>query len=461
MIRHFYPDRDEPMTDASQTENRTYAWYVVLLCMIAYIFSFVDRQILALMIQPIRKDLEITDTQFSLLHGLAFSLFYATMGLPIAKLADGRSRPLIISAGIFLWSLATAATGLGKNFTHIFIARMGVGVGEAALSPAAYSMIADLFPKKSLGRALAVYSIGSFIGGGLAYLIGGAVVALVGDVEATILPLVGEVRSWQVVFFAVGLPGIALALIFALTVRDPVRTASGPKGASIGSVFAFIGANRKFFVAHYGGFTLCALSLFGLMSWTPAYLIRVHGLTTAETGLLLGITLLAANVGGVLASGWLTDHFEKKGRTDASMRAGMIGAIGLIPPIILFSLSPNLVVAAPLIAIAFFFASFPLATSAAAMQIASPPNMRAQISALFLFSNSIFGLAVGGTLIAMTTDYVFRNDAMVGASVSLIGGLAAIGAAILLRGGCEPFSKLAAEQSAIHSRNMDAAATVR
>lgn len=445
------------MDASAPAPPRPYAWYVVFLCMVAYIFSFVDRQILALMIQPIRRDLEITDTEFSLLHGLAFSIFYATMGIPIARLADSRSRPLIISVGIFLWSLATAATGLGRNFAHIFAARMGVGVGEAALSPAAYSMIADLFPKKSLGRALAVYSIGSFIGGGLAYLIGGAVVGLVGENENVVLPLVGEVRSWQIVFFAVGAPGVLLALLFAATVKDPVRAAPLAGRASIGDVFDFIRSNHAFFVAHYGGFTLCALALFGLMSWTPAYLIRVHGLTTAEAGLILGVTLLAANVVGVLASGWLTDYFERKGRADASMRAGLVGAIGLVPSIAVFSFAPNAAAAAPLIAIAFFFASFPLATSAAAMQIASPPDMRAQISALFLFCNSIFGLAIGGAIIAMTTDYVFRDDNMVGASVSLIGGAAAIGAALLLRSGLKPFADLAVRQS----RNASAAASVR
>lgn len=423
-------------------KGRSHAWYVVILCMIAYIFSFIDRQILALMIGPIRQDLAISDTQFSLLHGLAFSIFYATMGLPIARLADRRSRPLIIGAGIFLWSLATAATGLGRNFTQIFLARMGVGVGEAALSPAAYSMIADLFPKETLGRALAVYSIGSFIGGGLAYLIGGAVVAAVGDVGQVDLPIVGETRAWQLVFFAVGLPGVLLAVIFALTIADPARRGPGAPAASLTEVLTFMRRNRAFFVAHYGGFTLCALALFGLMSWTPAYLTRVHHLSTAEAGLVLGLTLLIANVGGVLASGALTDHFERLGRRDAPMRAGLIGAACLVPPIALFSAAPTPLAAVALIAVAFFFASFPLATSAAAMQIAAPPAMRAQISAAFLFLNSIIGLALGGTLIALMTDYVFRNDAMVGASVSIIGGASAIGAALLLRGGLAPFAAL-------------------
>ena len=147
------------------------------------------------------------------------------MGIPIARLADSRSRPAIIAAGVFLWSLATAATGLGKSFWHIFVARMGVGVGEAALSPATYSMITDLFPKEKLGRALAVYSIGSFIGGGLAFLIGGAVLSALGDMESVAIPLVGELKPWQLTFIIVGLPGILLAIIFSITIKDPTRCA--------------------------------------------------------------------------------------------------------------------------------------------------------------------------------------------------------------------------------------------
>ena len=429
-------------------DSRAYAWYVVLLCMVAYIFSFVDRQILALLIEPIREDLQISDTQFSLLHGLAFSIFYATMGVPIARLADARSRPAIIAGGVFLWSLATAATGLGRSFWQIFIARMGVGVGEAALSPAAYSMITDLFPKSQLGRALAVYSIGSFIGGGLAYLIGGAIVGMIGEMQSVVVPLVGNVRTWQVAFFAVGLPGILLAIIIALTVRDPVRrTSAANDHASFRKTLSFIKANSAFFIAHYGGFTLCALALFGLMSWMPAFLIRVHGLTTSQAGLMLGVILLIANTGGVLASGFLTDYFEKRGHKDAPMRAGMIGAIGLIAPTILFPFISNLQLATAFITAAYFFASFPLATSATAMQIASPPRMRAQVSALFLLVNNLIGLAIGVTLIALITDNVFGNDDMVGYSVAVVCGTAAIAAALLLKSGLAPYQSLAAAQA--------------
>ncbi len=432
----------------TSTRDGSYAWYVVFLCMIAYIFSFVDRQILALLIEPIREDLQISDTQFSLLNGLAFSLFYATMGIPIARLADSRSRPAIIAAGIFLWSLATAATGLGKSFWHIFVARMGVGVGEAALSPAAYSMITDLFPKEKLGRALAVYSIGSFIGGGLAFLIGGAVLSALGDMESMAIPLVGELKPWQLTFIIVGLPGILLAIIFSITIKDPTRSGdrTNLERASFGETLKFIKSNGRFFFALYGGFTMTAVALFGLLSWLPAFLGRRYGLTPGEIGLILGPIMLVANVGGVLCSGWLTDFFEKNGRHDAAMRAGMIGAFGLVIPAALFSIMPNQTLSVVFIAIALFFASFPLATSATAMQLASPPHMRAQVSAIFLFLNSIIGLAIGSFVIALITDYVFKSDLSVGWSVSIVCSISTLLSGILIARGLQPFREILAQQ---------------
>lgn len=436
------------MSEQQQKQAGSYAWYVVILCMVAYIFSFIDRQILALLIEPIREDLQISDTQFSLLNGLAFSLFYATMGIPIARLADSRSRPAIIAAGVFLWSLATAATGLGKSFLQIFFARMGVGVGEAALSPAAYSMIADLFPKEKLGRALAVYSIGSFIGGGLAFLIGGAVISALNEMDNIVMPLFGEMRPWQMTFIIVGLPGILLALIFSITVKDPTRSVEGAQieRASFSETLKFIRSNGKFFFALYGGFTMTAVALFGLLSWLPAYLGRRYGLSPGEIGLILGPIMLVANVGGVLCSGLLTDYFQKNGRKDAAMRAGMIGSFGLVIPVALFSIMPSQTLSIMFISISLFFASFPLATSATAMQLASPAHMRAQVSAIFLFLNSIIGLAIGSFVIAIMTDYVFQSDVAVGWSVSIVCGISTLISGILIARGLKPFREVLAKQ---------------
>ncbi len=419
----------------------TYAWYMVFLCTVAYIFSFIDRQIVVLLIEPIRADLQISDTQFSLIHGLAFALFYATMGLPIARLADNRSRPLIISTGIFIWSLATAMCGVTRNFWELFIARMGVGVGEAALSPAAYSMITDSFPKSKLGLALGVYSTGVFLGSGLAFLIGGTVIGYISDYGIVELPLLGVIKPWQLTFFIVGIPGIVIAMLFYMTIRDPERKGiANNSGFSIREIGAYIALHKKTFASHYLGFGFSSLSMFALMSWAPAFLIRNYGLEIQQVGIYLGALVLVCNTGGVLCSGTLIDVFTRRGYTDAAMRAGVVGAVGAILPAAIFCFMPGLYSALAMLAVAMFFTSFPVATSAAALQVMAPNQMRAQVTALFFLSMNILGITGGATLVALCTDYVFRDDVMVGYSMSLISSSSAFVGALLLFWGLKHFT---------------------
>ncbi|MDE4541001.1 MFS transporter [Pseudomonas sp. ITEM 17296] len=428
------------------TQKRyVYEWYVVILCMVAYIFSFVDRQILALMIEPIKADLQLSDTQFSLLHGLAFSLFYAFMGMPIAYLADRFSRPRIIAVGVIFWSFATAACGLSKNFMQMFLARIGVGVGEAALSPSAYSMFSDLFPKEKLGRAVGIYSIGSFVGGGIAFLVGGYVITLLKDAQTIEVAFLGAMKAWQLAFFIVGLPGVLVGLLIWLTVRNPER-----KGAQLdadGNVrkvkltdgLRFIGRHRTTFSCHYLGFSFYAMALFCMMSWTPALYIRKFGMSPEQAGFMLGTILLLANTTGVVFGGWLTDHLAKRGRSDAAMRTGVIGALGMIVPAVLYSQVDQLWLSVTLLVPAMFFASFPMPASTAAMQILSPNQVRAQVSAVFLLISNLMGLGLGTTLVALITDRYFGVPAAVGSSMSIVSFVASSLAIVLLAKGCKCF----------------------
>jgi len=432
-------------TEQQQTKSGVYAWYVVLLCMLAYIFSFIDRQILALMIEPIKADLNLSDTQFSLLHGLAFSLFYAFMGLPLAYIADRFSRPKLIAIGIVFWSIATAFCGLSKNFIQLFLSRMGVGIGEAALSPAAYSMFSDMFSKEKLGRAVAVYSIGSFVGGGIAFLVGGYVISLLKDMTLISVPLFGMLKSWQVAFILVGLPGVFIGLLVLLTVRDPKRkgqrlNAQGEvEKVSFKSSFQFLAKHRKTFTCHYLGFTFYAMALFCLTSWTPAFFMRKFGLTPTEAGYMLGTVLLVANTLGVFCAGWLNDWFIQKGRQDSPMFTGVIGIVGLIIPMVAFTQVSSLWLSITLLVPAMFFASFPLPISTTAMQMLAPNQLRAQISAIFLLISNLIALGIGTTLVALITDKVFGNPLMVGMSISIVGGVSCVLSFILLKKGCKAF----------------------
>lgn len=431
---------------AVSKKSNAYAWYVVLLCMLAYIFSFIDRQILALMIEPIKADLNLSDTQFSLLHGLAFSLFYAFMGLPLAYLADRFSRPKIIAVGIVFWSIATALCGLSKSFFQLFFSRMGVGVGEAALSPAAYSMFSDMFTKDKLGRAVAVYSSGSFVGGGIAFLVGGYVIGLLKNMSLIEVPLLGAIKAWQMAFILVGLPGVFIGLLFILTVRDPQRKgqrldAQGQvEKTSMKKAFKFIKKHSTTFGCHYFGFTFYAMALYCLISWTPAFYMRKYGLTPTEAGYMLGTVMLVANTLGVFCAGWLNDWFIQKGRKDAPMITGVIGIIGLIIPMIAFTQVSELWLSVTLLVPAMFFASFPMPISTTAMQMLAPNQIRAQISAVFLLISNLVAVGIGTTLVALVTDKIFGNPLMVGTSLTIVGTFSCILAFILLKKGCKAFS---------------------
>jgi MFS family permease len=204
------------------------AWYAVAVLVLAFVFSFIDRIVIALLVEPIKADLGISDFDIGLLQGFAFAIFYALLGIPIGRLSDRISRRGIIATGIAVWSLMTAACGLARSFFGLFLARVGVGVGEATLSPAAYSMISDYFPREKLGRALGVYQSGAMLGAGIAFLVGGAAVQLLSAYDGQVLPVLGPVRMWQLAFFAVGLPGLLIALLM-LTVRSQCGGA-GPVG---------------------------------------------------------------------------------------------------------------------------------------------------------------------------------------------------------------------------------------
>ncbi len=427
---------------AQDEDSLVYPWIVVAILMLAYVASFIDRQILSLLIEPIRADLQISDTQFGLLQGIAFSLFYAALGMPIARLSDKHSRPLIIAVGVLVWSLATAACGLARSFFQLLLARICVGAGEATLSPAAYSMLGDYFPPHKLGLALAVYSTGSFVGAGLAFLLGGAAIDAVTAWGPVTLPVLGNLAPWQLVFILVGLPGVLIAWLILALVRDPQRKEIGTSssdGAGRSGVMSFLLSHRSVFLCHFLGYSMTAMALFGLMGWSPAYLIRTFDLRASQAGYLLGPMMMIGCTAGVLFSGWLMDRQRSRGQVDAPMSMGVIGAIGTAISMILLPFASSLWAAALILTVTLFFASFPLPPSTAAIQLLSPNKYRAQISAILLFFNSFVGLALGSFLIGFLNDYAFGSPKAVGLSLTIIVCVSSIIGAGLLFLGRGPF----------------------
>jgi MFS family permease len=427
------------------------AWYAVGILVIAFIFSFVDRIIIGLLVGPLKADLNLTDTQFGLLQGIAFAFFYAAVGLPIGRLADRYSRRKIIGVGIFVWSIMTAFCGLARNFWQLFFARVGVGLGEAALSPAAYSMIADYFPPQKIGRALGIYQSGAFFGAGISFLVGGLVIKMATGAADLSLPLVGIVRPWQIVFFVVGLPGILVALLM-WTVTEPERKGvltEHADGIPLRDVIRYtFKENWRVFLAHFGGFALLAVPITTALTWMPAYFIRVHGYTMPQVGWELGWLLLFLSPTGVYAGGWLTDKLQQRGYTDATLRVGIFAALMLFPLSYLAATAASATAAIWLFGPFIFFASLSMAVAPAALQVVAPNQMRAQISATWMLFLNLVTAGIGPTAVGFITDFWFGDDMAVGQSIALVNCVSVPLGALLLWSGLKPFRAAVARRLA-------------
>lgn len=405
----------QPAPSSPKGLSRFYPWYVTGVLMIAYVFSFLDRQILYLMVGPIREDLNISDFQFSLLTGAAFGIFYTVMGLPIGWMADRYNRKKIIATGIALWSLMTAGCGLAQNYIQLFLARIGVGVGEATLSPSAYSILSDSFDAKRLPKAMSFYTFGIFIGAGTALIIGGEVVSAVQHTPSLALPLIGELRSWQLVFMIVGLPGLLVAL-WVSTLREPTRTGRVAASAEpkrnifpFAEVAGFIGRYRWMSVSLFLGAAFFSVLAYA-DSWYPELFIRTWGWDVEHSGRINGASSLIAGPLGLIFVGWCSSRMLEKGQTDACLRLTAFGALGITVPAVLMPLAPNPTLMAALLFGFKFFIGWTPVLIPSAIQMVAPNHLRAQLGAFFLFAVGIIGVSLGPILPAFLSDFVFSGD---------------------------------------------------
>jgi MFS family permease len=423
-MKHSTPPSD--VADAAPPEYRpVYSWYVVGLLTLIYTLSFVDRQILTLLFAPIKRDLHISDTQVSLLSGIAFAGLYAVLGVPIAWLADRSHRVRLIATGMVLWSVMTAAAGVARTFLHLFVARVGVGIGEAALTPAAYSLISDYFPAAKLTRAISVYTLAIYLGTGLALLLGGVLIGTVETLPHVTVPFFGALRPWQLALILVGTPGIAVAALL-LTVREPRRRSppqamhNSDAGIAGGGFRPFLQSRRAFYVAHMLGFSLAGLYGSALATWIPELFRRSYGWPVSHTAFLFGIILLVVGAPSVLFGGWYADRVGSHGKPDAHLR---VAIVALVPMAIAGSVLP--LVSDPhiaLLSLAICIACFgiPGALAPAVLQLATPNRYRAQISAVYLLATTLIGQGGGPTLVAAISDYGFHDEQSLRYSLSIV-----------------------------------------
>lgn len=433
-----------------------YAWYTVGLLSIAYAIAFIDRMVLNLLIEPIRADLSLTDTQMSFLSGASFAIFYVVLGLPIGRLADRRSRRTIIALGMALWSVMTAACGLSRGFWMLFLARMGVGVGEATLSPSASSLISDYFPPQRLARGMAVYASGISFGIGLSLIVGGAVFQAVSEMTLPDIPIIGTISAWQATFLAVSLPGLVLAAAM-YTVREPARRGVQPGGkdptrATLHEVVTFVKDNRRTFIPLGITFSMTSVLTYGASAWMAPYFMRVHGWTVGQVGWNYGWIMFVCGPAGTLAGGWLADRLRTRGHLDARLRATGYAMLVLTPLGFLAPTFSQIDFAVPALALLWFVASMPLSLGYTAVQEIAPNQMRGLLSALLLFVTTITGMGFGPTIVALLTDYVFGNPQALPYSIALTVGLAAAAAAMAAWWGCRGMAASVAAAGAWQGR---------
>ncbi|QIG53586.1 MFS transporter [Altererythrobacter sp. BO-6] len=389
------------------------SWAMVVLLTIAYIFSFVDRYILGLLIEPIKADLSLSDEQIGWLIGWAFAIFYATMGLPLGWLVDRKRRTWIVAAGIAVWSLATAASGLASKFWHLFLARMAVGAGEATLSPAAFSMIADSFPPDRRGKPIAFYSAALTLGAGLASLIGSAVISWAKRHDTVAVPLLGEMAPWQATFIAVGLPGVTLALVF-LFLREPARRASEAEadklaGNGLRDALQYVAANGRLF----GGFValVCVMTIIAYsQAFLPSTFNRIWGWEVEYYALVNGLVMLVIGPLSVMGTGYLSDRWSQKGLRIAPFRLLMIGYGVMLASGVLPYFMPSAPLAYTMLAINTVGIAMVSAVGVTALLMITPASIRGQMVALYYMVVSMAGLLLGPTTVGTLSTRLLGEE---------------------------------------------------
>ncbi|TAJ69804.1 MAG: MFS transporter [Phenylobacterium sp.] len=394
------------------------AWWTVALLGLLYILSFVDRVILALLVAPLKADLGVSDLQLGLLFGPAFAVFYALVGLPIARLADRGDRRKLIVAGVLLWGLATVASGFAGSFWLLMVLRIGLAIGEAALTPSAYSLIGDLFPPEQRARAASIYSAAGMAGASGAYVVGAMVVQGVDAAAAGghALPL----GAWQLVLVIVGAPSLACGLLFALTVREPARAQAGEGAPGLSEVMAHLRARARLFVGLFAGAGLTQAVGYAYSAWGPELLRRQFDLSIQQAGYAFGIAGLLAGLGGTLAAPQLTRVLERRGRRDAVALTSMAcialgGSFAVMAP-----LQSSAIAFLVLHACGAFFLVGAANNVVVGLQALAPPRMRATFVALLLMCITLLGLGIGPTAAAAISSGFDPSGQALGPALSIL-----------------------------------------
>ena len=446
-------------TDSAATEpypDPRRAWYGVGVFALMLLVLFGNSGIIGLLVDDIKRDLGLSDVEASLIIGFAASSLHAILALPVSRLVDTVSRRLILGVGLLILGASSLATGLAATFGTLFLARLLGGIGAAGSGPATYSILADYFPPAKLPRAVSFMNIGTVYGGALALLIGATLLIALRATPTVTLPLVGAVRSWQVIFMITAVPDFLLALLMLTTVLEPPRRGrlalargATPRAVPVREVFRFLWDGRAHFGPMFGGLLVTSLAA-GVLTWTPMFYVRTYGWSPAQYGFLQGMIGLVASPLGLLAGGYLAEWFARRGRDDANLRVVALAATLHLPFSIGMPLMPSPYLALTLGALNGFVGFMGAGPQNAALQVLVPNAMRGQVTALFLFIFSMVGLGFSPTLVALLTHYVFQDESLLRYSMLVISGTLGPLGAVIYWLGVRPYGAAFARARAWH-----------
>lgn len=439
------PSADAIEASAGPAPRRggVYRWYVVGVLFLGYAFSAIDARVLTLLVGPIKADLGLSDFEISLLQGFAFAILYSVAAMPIGRYVDGAKRrtPLMV-VGVLFWSAMTMSCGLAKSFHALFLTRVGVGVGEATLSPTAYSLLSDYFEKQRRALAISFYAIGYPIGSGLALIIGGLLLQKFTHSGPTSLGFLGTLQPWQMVFVAVGAPGIIVAALIA-TIKEPPRSETGGLGLAgsvpVRDVIRYLVDRWRLYGMLMGVTSLSGLLAIGTGLWYPTFLIRTYGMTPTEVGLYFGTLMLVCGTIGTLAGGWFSGVLIRRGRSDGNLRVMLFATVVKALPLVIGPLMPTATLALAFMAVGTLVGQASQGVILSAIQDVTPNRLRGQITSLTLLAVNLIGLGLGSSLIAGITDFGFGDEGALRYAISITGAIMLPIMAIMLATGMKRY----------------------
>lgn len=425
-------------------------WFALIALTTTFSVGFIDRQVLNLLVQPIKADFRLSDLEISVLQGAAFSIAYLLMSPVFGRWVDTSGRRRILLGCIGVWSLFTAACGFARSFGALFAARSGVGAAEAGLTPSSWSLLSDLFDERRLARALSIYNMGPYIGSGMALLLGGLVMDWAAATDFAGVPVLGGMAPWQITFVLVSTLGLVCIALVAI-MREPPRGlvdrdhTEAPPPLTLGATLAVLWGNRGFYGWFYIGMALAIIPIYAFPAWLPTVAIRQYGVSIGQVGMTYGLVTLVGGSLGVLAGPTFGKWLNNAGYRDANMRLGVISALGVFACCVALMLRSGYEMVLAVGGIISFCYSIPTAMAATALQVVTPNRMRGLASSLYIVLVTLMGLGIAPVSVAFLTDKVFRDELRVGDSLGIVCAVAALLSCVSLWLSLKAYRRLMAE----------------